>query len=133
MLQEMLMIPVCGNIPSQLFYCPCNLRLQYVTISASAYAAGSPDEVVQGLGRDGLSLLKIPGLVDVVRPKDVNAAVRYGLHGVAIFQGDVKDNEGRNIEELYDNAIQLGSGSRTSGHTSASNDLSPMGSRVQMY
>lgn len=64
------------------------------------YAAGSPDEVLRGLDRDGLSLMRIPELLHTVSRSEVDAAVKYGIGGRAIFQKDLRDKEGNRIDEL---------------------------------
>lgn len=74
--------------------------MQYLTISASAYSASSTEDVLQGLRQDGLSLIKLPELVDTVSPSEIDATVRYGLGGRAIFQRNLKDDEGNYIPEL---------------------------------
>lgn len=52
------------------------------------YAVGSPDEVLQGVDRDGLSLVKIPELVHTVPRSELDGAVKYGIGGRAVFQKD---------------------------------------------
>lgn len=63
-------------------------------MSVSLYAAGSPDEVLRGLDRDGLSLVKFPELAEMVPQSELDATAKYGLSGRAIFQKHLLDADG---------------------------------------